>query len=173
MKMISERLSAQLNLPASCTHIKGHGGLKQSVCQIQTQLKGYQFVCKTDVKHFYESIDQVLIMEQINQQVACPTMRYYLWQIIRRTVEYGGLYREITQGISRGCPLGPVLGALYIKEPASPSSSDIYPCKNVYPCCDGYTVDDQPNIDISDAVELTSAEFVIPDVVPVMFTASG
>ena len=116
MKVLSERLTAQLNLLASCTHIKGHGGLKQSVCQIQNQLKGYQFICKTDVKHFYESIDQVLLMEQIYKQIACPATRYYCWQIIRRTVEYGGLYQEITQGISRGCPLSPILGALYLKE---------------------------------------------------------
>ena len=71
MKVLSGRLTAQLNLPESCTHIKGHGGLKQSITQIQAQLKDYQFVCKTDVKHFYESIDQVVLMEQINQQVTC------------------------------------------------------------------------------------------------------
>ena len=56
------------------------------------------------------------LMEQIYNNVSCQTTRYYLWQVIRRTVEYGGLYQEITQGISRGSPLSPILGALYLKE---------------------------------------------------------
>ncbi len=109
MKVLSEQLRRQLNLPISCTHIKGHGGLKQSVTRIQAQLKNYQFVCKTDVKQFYESIDQIVLMQQINQQVSCPTTRYYCWQVIRRTVEYGGLYRKITQEVCRGCHLRTII----------------------------------------------------------------
>lgn len=52
MKVLAERLTVQLNQPKSCTHIKGHGGLKHSVRQVQTQLSHYQFVRKTDVKQF-------------------------------------------------------------------------------------------------------------------------
>ena len=55
-------------------------------------------------------------MEQIDQHITCGTTRYYLYQVIRRTVEHGGLYRDIRQGISRGCPLSPLFGALYLKE---------------------------------------------------------
>ena len=76
----------------------------------------YQFVRKTDVKQFYESIDQGLLMGQIDQHITCRTTRYYLCQVINRTVEYGGLYRDIRQDISRGCPLSPLFGALYLKE---------------------------------------------------------
>ncbi len=115
MKVLSEQLSRYLILSKSCTHIKGHGGLKQSITRIQAQLKDYQFVCKTDVKQFYESIDQSFLMAQIHQQVHCKTLLRYCWQVIRRTVEYGGLYQEITKGISRGCPLSPILGAVYLK----------------------------------------------------------
>ena len=114
MKLLSEWLTPKLNLSKHCTPIKGHGGLKQSVVRIQTQLSQYQYVCKTDVKQFYESIDQHLLMEQIHHQVKNKYVKRYLWQIIRRTVEYGGLYREISTGISRGCSLSPILGALYL-----------------------------------------------------------
>ena len=114
MKLLAEWLTPKLNLSKHCTHVKGHGGLKQSVVRIQTQLSQYQYVCKTDVKQFYESIDQHLLMEQIHHQVKNKHVKRYLWQIIRRTVEYGGLYREISTGISRGCSLSPILGALYL-----------------------------------------------------------
>jgi len=38
-----------------------------------------------------------------------------LGEAIRRTVERGGLYCEIRTCISRGCPLSPLLGALYLR----------------------------------------------------------
>jgi hypothetical protein len=38
-----------------------------------------------------------------------------LGQAIQRTVEHGGWYRDIRTGISRGCPLSPLLGALYLQ----------------------------------------------------------
>ena len=115
MKVLVDLLQPQLSLSSSCTHIKGHGGLKQSVVRIQRYLDAYQFVCKTDVKHFYESIDQYLLIEQIYQHIDNKILRRYLYQVVRRTVEYGGNYQDITQGISRGCPLSPLLGALYLK----------------------------------------------------------
>lgn len=96
-------------------HVKGHGGLKQCVAGVQQQLAHYQFVCKTDVKHFYESIDQQLLVEKLYTCIENKSLRRYLYQIIHRTVEYGGNYREITQGISRGCSLSPIFGALYLK----------------------------------------------------------
>lgn len=117
MKLLAEALTSILSLSKSCTHIKGHGGLKQSVKNIDShQLQNYKFICKTDVKSFYESIDQYLLMELIHKQVANSTLKYYLYLIIHRTVEFGGNYQDLTQGISRGCPISPILGALYLKE---------------------------------------------------------
>lgn len=78
-------------------------------------LEDYQFVCKTDVLHYYETIDQHLLIEQIHQQIENKILRRYLYQVVHGTVEYGGNYREISKGISRGCPLSPILGALYLK----------------------------------------------------------
>ena len=42
-------------------------------------------------------------------------LRSYLYQVIHRSVEFGGENRDIERGISRGCPLSPILGALYLK----------------------------------------------------------
>ncbi|WP_110338554.1 reverse transcriptase domain-containing protein [Nitrosomonas sp. Nm84] len=64
---------------------------------------------------FYESIDQQLLVEKLYTCIEHKGLRRYLYQIIHRTVEYGGNYREITQGISRDCFLSPIFGALYLK----------------------------------------------------------
>jgi hypothetical protein len=115
MKLLAEVIAPKLNLSSNCTHIKGHGGLKQSVKNIAKNTRDYQFVCKTDVKSFYESIDQTILYEQLCGCISNKHIRRYLWQVIRRTVECGGNYWELEQGISRGCPLSPLFGGLYLK----------------------------------------------------------
>ena len=115
IKLMATVLGPMLPLSSRCTHVKGHGGLKQSIVDIQNHLGDYRYVCKTDVKGFYESIDQYLLMEMINNTVQDRDLRHYLYQIIHRSVEYGGDFRDMDQGISRGCSLSPILGALYLK----------------------------------------------------------
>jgi RNA-directed DNA polymerase len=66
-------------------------------------------------------------MDMINDTVQGADLRHYLYQIMHRCVEYGGYYRDINQGISRGCPLSPILGALYLKAP-----DDHFADKNLY-----------------------------------------
>jgi hypothetical protein len=66
-------------------------------------------------------------MDMINETVADADLRHYLYQIMHRCVEYGGHYRDIDQGISRGCPLSPILGALYLK-----ALDDHFTDKNLY-----------------------------------------
>jgi RNA-directed DNA polymerase len=114
MKLMAGVLSSMLPLSRRCTHVKGHGGLKQSVVDVQRHLHRYQYVYKTDVKSFYESIDQYLLMEMINDSVQDRNLRYYLYQAIHRCVEFGGEFREIDNGISRGCPISPIPGSLYL-----------------------------------------------------------
>jgi hypothetical protein len=115
MKLLAVTLQALLPLSSRCTHLKGHGGLKQSIVAVQQHLDDYQYACKTDVKGYYESIDQYLLMDMINDHIQDPDLRHYLYQVIRSCVEFGGEYRNIEGGISRGCPLSPILGALYLQ----------------------------------------------------------
>lgn len=114
MKVLANYLNTHLSLSSHCTHLKGHGGLKHTVVELQHHLQQNQFVCKTDVKQFYESINQVTLMEQFDELNMNAIIKRYLWQVIRRTIESGGLYQEITKGIARGCSLSPILGAIYL-----------------------------------------------------------
>ncbi len=67
-----------------------------------------------DIQHIrrprYDSTEDF----RINDSVQEDTLRYYLYQVIHRCVEFGGEFKDIGEGISRGSPLSPMLGALYL-----------------------------------------------------------
>lgn len=115
LKALTLVLTPHLALSPHCVHVKGHGGLKATVRRVQQQLGGYGFVLRTDVKGYYESIDQATLLAQLATQVRDPGLMNLLRQAIERSVERGGLWRDIRSGISRGCPLSPLLAALYLK----------------------------------------------------------
>ena len=116
LKLLTYVLDDELSLSPLCKHIKGHGGLKQCVVDVQRHVSHYQFACKTDVRHFYESINHTVLINLLYDQIANLHLRRYLYQAIHRTVESGGHYREIKKGIARGCPISPILGALYLNQ---------------------------------------------------------
>jgi hypothetical protein len=103
-------------LPVSkqCTHIKGHGGLKAIVRDVHRQLHRYTFVLRTDVKAYYASISHYLLMEKLAVYIKDRNIMNLLWQYMHRCVERGGLYQQIQKGISRDCPLRPLMGAFYL-----------------------------------------------------------
>jgi retron-type reverse transcriptase len=43
-------------------------------------------------------------------------VRDLVWQYIHRTIYDDGLYREVKRGISLGCPLSPLMRALYLHQ---------------------------------------------------------
>ena len=71
---------------------------------------------RTDVRGFCENIDQPTLLAQLAAQVQDPGLLGLLRLAIeRRSVERGGLWRDIRTCIARSCPLSPLLGALYLK----------------------------------------------------------
>ncbi len=89
--------------------------MNATVADIQRHLPHYRFVLRTDVKGYYENIDHRILLEQLSHYIKDRFLLNLLCQYLMRTVHRGGSYREITQGISRGCPLSPVIGAFYLK----------------------------------------------------------
>jgi RNA-directed DNA polymerase len=115
LKMLALALPDALALSSLCTHIKGHGGLKATVSALQAALPDYTYVMKTDVKGYYESIDHTILLRQLDKDIADPFIWRLLVQFVKRTVERGGTFKSIYCGISRGCPLSPVIAAYYLK----------------------------------------------------------
>jgi RNA-directed DNA polymerase len=115
LKMLAMALPDSLALSPLCTHIKGHGGLKATVSTLHAALPDYRYVMKTDVKDYYESIDHTILLRQLDKDITDPFIWRLLVQFVKRTVERGGTFKSIHCGISRGCPLSPVIAAYYLK----------------------------------------------------------
>ncbi|MEN8220412.1 MAG: reverse transcriptase domain-containing protein [Pseudomonadota bacterium] len=102
-------------LSPNCYHIKGRGGLKGAVRAAINALEPDSYVMKSDVKSYYASIDHYILYEQVEQFVDDKTVLRLLWGYLKHCVVDGGNYINISRGISLGCLLSPLMGALYLK----------------------------------------------------------
>jgi RNA-directed DNA polymerase len=55
------------------------------------------------------------LLRQLDKDIANPFIWRLLVQFVKRSVERGGTFKSIHCGISRGCPLSPVIAAYYLK----------------------------------------------------------
>ena len=117
LKAVAIVLSRQLapTIARSCYHLAGHGGAKGAVRDVAAQVKQNTFVFRTDVKSYYASVDHNVLFTQLKEHIRDPRLLDILWQYMRRTICDGGLYEDVTVGIPQGCPLSPLMGALYLK----------------------------------------------------------
>ena len=97
-----------------CHHLEGRGGANAAVRFVHEHLAANTFVSRTDVKSYYASIDHEILFAQLKQHVADAHLLDLLWQYLRRTIYDGGQYEDVKQGISLGCSLSPLMGALYL-----------------------------------------------------------
>jgi RNA-directed DNA polymerase len=114
LQMLAWHLGGLLPTSKAYTHLKGHGGLKHTVRQVYDALPQYPFVCKTDVKAYYESIDHAHLLQQLSPFLPDKQVWLLIYHYVHRVVERGGNFSDINRGICRGCPLSPVMAALYL-----------------------------------------------------------
>ncbi len=110
--VLSRRLGTVFS--RSCYHPAGHGGAKKAVRDVAGHLPENRFVFRSDVRSYYASIDHEVLFAQLKQHIDDPRVLDLLWQYMRRTVCDGGRYEDVTVGIGLGCPLSPLMGALYL-----------------------------------------------------------
>ncbi|MFT5278344.1 MAG: RNA-directed DNA polymerase [Glaciecola sp.] len=99
LKMLATLLAQHLPASTLCTHLKGHGGNKQTVNAIQAQLSTNTFVFRTDVKSYYASINHGLLLAKLAAYVKDKVVMNLLGQYLKRSVESGGMFTDITQGM--------------------------------------------------------------------------
>jgi hypothetical protein len=116
LKQLSLVLQRYLPPSKLCTHLKGHGGSKYTVTEIQDEIPNNTFVFRTDVKSYYESINHEILLDKLSVYIKDKTVMNLLAQYLKRSVESGGLFKDIKQGISSGCPLSPLISSFYLYE---------------------------------------------------------
>ena len=119
LKALAIVLSRRLGFPRSCYHVRGKDGEKRgakaAVRHICSRLRSNRFVFRSDVKSYYASIDHAVLLALVRQRIADPVLLDLMEQYLRRTVDQDCLYTTVTCGISLGCPLSPLMAALYLE----------------------------------------------------------
>lgn len=138
LKWVALSLQSQLPLHASCEHIAGHGGGRQSIERLHGLLtttdperqadpekkteqesatatsRTYRWVCRTDIRGYYRNINKATLLSQVKRHVSAPVLCDLVEQYLHYTVEDGGTFHTPEKGISRGCSLSPLMGALHL-----------------------------------------------------------
>ena len=134
LKWVTLSIEEQLPLHPACEHVKGHGGGRQSIAKLHALLTGtppehapeqtteqtskktadHAWVCRTDIRGYYRNISKETLLNQVRQHVQDPVLTALIRQYIHYTVEDGGTFYTPEKGISRGCALSPLMGALHL-----------------------------------------------------------
>ena len=112
--VLQRRLAPQLS--QCCHHLAGHAGAKGAVRAVAKQLSANKFVFRTDVKSYYASIDHQVLLDRLANVIGDRRVLALLRGYLCRTVYDGGFYEDVQCGIALGCPLSPLMGALYLSE---------------------------------------------------------
>jgi len=117
LKAVALVLNQELrpHLSSNCYHLTGKGGGKGAVRAVQAEVGNAKFVFKSDVKKYYASMDHDVLMGLVNSLVRDRKVRALIRGYMGHLVDEDGELRAIRKGISFGCPLSPVMGALYLK----------------------------------------------------------
>lgn len=118
LKALALWLDTQLaaTLSVRCTHLKGNGGVKGAVRQIDAAIRSgkYRYVFRSDVKGYYDSINTDLLLDMLKARISDQTAINVLYQYMHRCVVKDGHFKCVNTGIPLGCSLSPLMAALYL-----------------------------------------------------------
>ena len=67
------------------------------------------------MKSYYASIDHEILLDPLRPLIPDGRVPALIYQYLRHVIYDDGLYRDVRRGICRGCPLSPLMGALYLQ----------------------------------------------------------
>ena len=97
------------HLSRRCKHLKGHGGVKGAVRDLNRVVDRYAYVARFDVVAYYESMHHGLLLESLRQaNVGCDLKTV--------VTDYLALpdRLHIGKGMTAGGSLSPILGGVYL-----------------------------------------------------------
>ncbi|WP_353570048.1 reverse transcriptase domain-containing protein [Candidatus Albibeggiatoa sp. nov. BB20] len=117
LRAIAQVLSPYLNpqLSQHCFHLAGNGGAKGCVNAVSETVEDYRFVCRSDVNSYYATIDHGILMKQLRGLIPCETVLALLGRMLDRLDDVQGVLHSVEIGITKGNPLSPLLGAVYLQ----------------------------------------------------------
>lgn len=103
-------------LSPSCYHLQGRGGVKGSIQQIRDWITcdPPHFVARSDAKGYYANIGHSSLFRVLGDLGVDPPLITLISHYCRRLVTRDGYYAEQKKSISMGCPLSPLMAAVYL-----------------------------------------------------------
>ncbi|MDF1645821.1 MAG: reverse transcriptase/maturase family protein [Legionellaceae bacterium] len=98
-----------------CTHLKNAGGIHAAIKKVTSSKAHYQHILKSDAWHYYESIDNYILLTALSKLIDCNILLHLVAQYCQRLETRDGHYYHFQRGISKGCPLSPLIAVLYLK----------------------------------------------------------
>ena len=103
------------NLSKDCYHLSGRGGAKGCVMQIKNEVEHYKYVCRSDVDSYYASINHKILLKQLSTLISESTVLALIKRMLERLDDVNGELFTVVIGLSKGNPLSPLLGGVYLK----------------------------------------------------------
>lgn len=103
-------------LAKDCYHLSGSGGVKAAVAKVKnlTRCGHYPYIARSDAKGYYANIRHSPLLGLLRSCKIDTKIIDIVSQYCQRLRVRDGYYAETSKGISLGCPLSPLMGALYL-----------------------------------------------------------
>lgn len=120
LKAISVVLSKRLNhlgLNKDVYHLSGNGGVKGATNKVAEFMRTteYKHIIKSDIESFYATSDHHILLKECKKYIKDKKILNIIKQYAARLEDVNGEYKHITKGISKGCSLSPLMGAIILK----------------------------------------------------------
>ncbi|MBB1487173.1 reverse transcriptase domain-containing protein [Oceanospirillum sediminis] len=111
------RVLSRDELSPCCYHLQGRGA-KACVSQLKGCVDQYRFVCRSDVDSYYDSIDHGVLLRQLAPLLIKlgddGRVLALIERLLQRVDSVDGALFPVFRGLSKGCALSPLLGAIYL-----------------------------------------------------------